>query len=61
MHRTQPVFVVMNLCVFADGSAIDEFGLWYPANGIVPGADLAPLLAWQPGGDLPPVYPGAAR
>ena len=57
----QPVFVVMNLCVFADGSAIDEFGLWYHANGIIRGADLAPLFAYQPGDDLPPVYPKPAR
>ena len=33
----------MNLCVFADGSAIDEFGIFYYATGAVqgrrPGAD----------------------
>jgi len=27
VDAAQPVFMVMNLCVFADGSAIDEFGL----------------------------------
>lgn len=56
VDRAQPVFEVMNLCVFADGSAIDEFGLWYHANGIVRGADLNPLFAYQPGDRLPAVY-----
>ena len=52
----QPIFVVMNLCVFADGSAIDAFGLWFHANGFVRGADLAPLMRYQPGDRLPGVF-----
>jgi hypothetical protein len=53
----QPVFTVMDLCVFADGSAIDEFGIWYYANGTVRGADLAPLFRYQPGPEgLPALY-----
>ena len=56
VDESQPVFVVMNQCVFADGSAIDEFGLWYHANGTIRGADLAPLFAYQPGDELPAVY-----
>src|SRR5262245_14964997 len=56
VDQSQPVFVVMNLCVFADGSAIDEFGLWYHANGVVRGADLKPLFAYQPGNQLPAVF-----
>ena len=56
VDQAQPVFTVMNLCVFADGSAIDEFGLWYHANDIVRGADLAPLFAYQPGNQLPAVF-----
>jgi hypothetical protein len=35
VDAAQPVFVVMNLCVFADGFAIEAFGLWYHANDIV--------------------------
>jgi len=56
VDQSQPVFAVMSLCVFADGSAIDEFGLWYHANGVVRGADLAPLFAYQPGDKLPAVF-----
>ena len=53
----QPVFTVMDLCVFADGSAIDQFGIWYYANDIVRGADLAPILRYQPGPEgLPAIY-----
>jgi hypothetical protein len=50
------VFKVMNMCFFADGSAIDEFGIFYYANDAVCGADLAPLFAYQPGGKLPAVF-----
>jgi len=53
---SQPVFKVMNMCFFADGSAIDEFGIFYYANDAVRGADLAPLFAYQPGGKLPAVF-----
>ena len=56
MDASQPVFVVMNQCVFADGSSIDEFGLWYHANDVIRGADLAPRFAYQPGDKLPAVY-----
>jgi putative hemolysin len=56
LDASQLVFKVMNLCVFPDGSAIDEFGLWYHANGTVRGADLAPLFAYQPGGKLPAIF-----
>jgi hypothetical protein len=53
---SEPVFKVMNLCFFADGSAIDEFGIFYYANDVVRGADLAPFFAYQPGGKLPAVF-----
>jgi len=53
---SQPVFKVMNMCFFADGSAIDEFGIFYYANDAVRGADLAPLFAYQPGNKLPAVF-----
>lgn len=52
----QPVFKVMNMCVFADGSAIDEFGIMYYAAGTVRGADLAPLFRYQPGNKLPAMF-----
>ena len=48
--ETQPVFVVMSLCMFADGSAIDEWGITYYANGDVRGADLATKMRYQPAG-----------
>lgn len=57
VDTSQPVFTVMNLCVFADGSAIDEFGIWYYAEGTVRGADLAPLFRYQPGPEgLPALF-----
>ena len=57
VDASQPVFEVMDLCVFADGSAIDEFGIWYYANDIVRGVDLAPPLRYQPGDEgLPAIY-----
>ena len=45
-----------SMAVIADGSSIDAFGLWYHANGIIRGADLAPLFAYQPGDSLPALY-----
>ena len=54
---SQPVFVVMDLCMFEDGSAIDEWGITYYATGAVRGADLAPIFRYQPNGKLPAVYP----
>jgi hypothetical protein len=46
----------MNLCVFADMSAIDEFGIWYYAAGTVRGADLAPIMRCRPGDQLPVMF-----
>ncbi len=56
VDATQPVFKVMIMCVFADGSAIDAFGIFYHANGTVRGADLAPLFRYQPSGRLPAMF-----
>src|SRR4029078_5172579 len=53
---SQPVFKVMNMCFFADGSAIDEFRIFYYANDAVRGADLAPLFAYHTGGKLTAVF-----
>jgi putative hemolysin len=38
---------VIALCLFADGSAIEEWGITYYAAGTVRGADLAPLFGWS--------------
>jgi hypothetical protein len=57
----QPVFKVMDMCFFADGSAIDEFGIFYYATGAVRGADLAPILRYQPDGKLPAMYEAPRR
>jgi putative hemolysin len=53
---TQSVFVVMSLCMFADGSAIDEWGITYYADGTVRGADLATKMRYRPEGPLPAVF-----
>ncbi len=42
-----PTFTVVNMCVFADGSAIDEWGITYYSGGVVRGADLAPLFRFD--------------
>jgi hypothetical protein len=46
---------IMDACVFADGSMISAWGLTYHADGTVRGADLAQLLAYQPG-QLPAIF-----
>jgi len=51
----------MLMCVFADGSAIDAFGIFYYANGAVRGADLAPLFRYQPNGKLPAMFEAPRR
>jgi hypothetical protein len=56
LDGSQPVFETMSLCMFADGSAIDEFGIFYYATGAVRGADLAPILRYQPGDQLPDMF-----
>ena len=55
-----PDDVVVALCVFPDLSYIDEWGLAYHSNGDIRGADLQPLMAYQPGGVLPPVFTGGS-
>jgi hypothetical protein len=61
LDARQPVFKVMIMCVFADGSAIDAFGIFYYANGTVRGGDLAPLFRYQPNGKLPAMFEGPRR
>jgi putative hemolysin len=43
-----PESTVIGVCVFPDGSAIDDWGLAYNASGTIRGANLAPLLRYQP-------------
>jgi hypothetical protein len=52
----QPLGDSVVLCVFADRSAIDEFGLFYASQGIARGTDLATIMRYQPDADLPQVY-----
>jgi len=61
LDAAQPVFKVMIMCVFADGSAIDAFGIFYYANDAVRGADLAPLFRYQPNGKLPAMFEAPRR
>lgn len=56
VDTSQSTFVVMSMCMFADGSAIDEWGITYYANGTVRGADLATKMRYQPKGPLPAVF-----
>jgi putative hemolysin len=49
--------VLGELCMFPDGSAIDEWGILYYVGGEVRGADLAPLFAWQDQDPLPAFFP----
>jgi len=47
VNLDDPDFTVVDLCVFADGSAIDEWGITYYAGDVVRGADLAPLFRFD--------------
>ena len=58
VNEDEPVFKVMNLCVFPDLSAIDAFGILYYSQGTVRGVDLATKLRYQPGDRLPAVFGG---
>ena len=48
LDASQPVFAVMDECVFPDFSAIDAFGILYYADGTVRGADLATKMRYRP-------------
>ena len=55
VNRDDPDDPVVALCVFPDGSAIDDWGLAYHGSGAVRGADLAPLFRADVMG-LPPIF-----
>ncbi len=59
VNEAQPVFKVMAMCVFADGSAIDEWGITYYSQGTVRGADLATKMRYESGGQLPAIWSAA--
>ena len=61
VNTDEPIFSVMEMCVFADGSAIDAFGIFYYADDTVRGADLAPILRYQPGDRLPAMFEDQRR
>ena len=61
LDEGQPVFKVMQMCFFADGSAIDAFGIFYYADDAIRGTDLAPLFRYQPGGKLPAMFEETRR
>jgi hypothetical protein len=55
-----PDDVVVSLCVFPDLSFIDQWGLADHSAAVIRGTDLATAMRYQPGGELPPVFPGVA-
>jgi putative hemolysin len=44
VNEDEPVFNILAMCVFADGSMIEEWGLTYHSNGAIRGIDLDPIL-----------------
>ena len=59
MNVDDPDFTVVNLCVFADGSGIDEWGIAYYSDGAIRGADLAPLFRFDTA-DVAALFPPQA-
>lgn len=49
------VFTVVNLCMFPDGSAIDEWGIAYYTDGTTRGIDLTEVFRFDTS-DLPPMF-----
>ena len=59
VNLDDPDFTVVNLCVFADGSGIDEWGIAYYSDGAIRGADLAPLFRFDTA-DVAALFPPQA-
>ena len=57
---SEPLGKIVNLCVFADRSAIDDFGLFYASDGTVRGIDLSTVMRYQLSEDSPAVF-GTSR
>ena len=47
---------ILNLCVFADRSAIDDFGLFYRSAGEIRGVDLSTVMRYQSDGSVPGAF-----
>ena len=47
---------VVAMCVFPDGSMIDEWGLAYHSDGTTRGADLSREFVYDPTEGLPPIF-----
>ena len=58
VYMADPDDQVVAMCVFPDGSMIDEWGLAYHSDGSVRGIDLAQQFVYQPTGGLPPIFGG---
>ena len=56
VNTSDPVDVTVNMCVFPDGSMIDEWGLAYHSDGTIRGTDLSLEFAYQPTDGLPPIF-----
>jgi putative hemolysin len=54
---TDPLGTSIGICVFPDGSAIDDWGLAYRANGVIRGANLETILRYQPENAPTSVFP----
>jgi hypothetical protein len=52
----EPLGDTVNLCVFADRSAIDDFGLFYASDGTIRGVDLATVMRYQSSDDTPDAF-----
>lgn len=56
VDASDPDDVIAAMCVFPDGSMIDEWGLAYHSDGTVRGIDLAHEFVYQPTDGLPPIF-----
>jgi hypothetical protein len=57
VNLDDPVFTVVNLCVFPDRSAIDAWGITYYSGGVVRGIDLAEVFRFDPD-EVPDMFRG---
>lgn len=53
---SQPLGNTVDLCVFADRSAISDFGIFYASEGIYRGVNLAEVMRYQPDSDTPDAF-----
>ncbi len=56
VNTSDPVDIIVAMCVFPDGSMIDEWGLAYHSDGTIRGIDLALEFVYQPTDGLPPIF-----